>query len=67
MCVCHCHSALFSPVSRKLIILLSSGLCRIKMLPVVGHVHGLRDTLRVRAGMANVVLTLMKYTLAYII
>ena len=44
-----------------------SGLCRIKMLPVVGHVHGLRETLRVRAAMANVALMLMKYTHAYII
>ena len=32
------------------------------MLPVVGHVLGLRETLRVRAAMANVALTLMKYT-----
>ena len=44
-----------------------SVLCRIKMLPVVGHVHGLRETLRVRAATANVALTLMKYTHAYII
>ena len=39
-----------------------SVLCRIKMLPVVGHVLGLRETLRVRAATANVALTLMKYT-----
>ena len=32
------------------------------MLPVVGHVPGLRETLRVRAATANVALTLMKYT-----
>ena len=44
-----------------------SVLCRIKMLPVVGHVHGLRETLRVRAATANVALTLMKYTHSYII
>ena len=44
-----------------------SGLSRIKMLPVVGHVHGLRETLRLRAATANVALTLMKYTHAYII
>ena len=44
-----------------------SGLCRIKMLPVVGHVHGLRETLRVRTATANVALMLMKYTHAYII
>ena len=37
------------------------------MLPVVGHVHGLRETLLVRAAPANVALTLMKYTHAYII
>ena len=37
------------------------------MLPVVGNVHGLRETLRVRAATANVALTLMKYTHAYII
>ena len=42
------------------------GLCWIKIVPVVGHVHGLRETLRVRAAMANVALTLMKYTHAYI-
>ena len=41
--------------------------CRIQMLPVVGHVHGLRETLRVRAATANVTLTLMKYTHSYII
>ena len=29
------------------------------MLAVVGHVHGLRETLRVRVAMANVTLTLM--------
>ena len=45
----------------------SSVLCRIKMLPVVGHVHDLRETLRVRAATANVALTLMKYRHAYII
>ena len=28
--------------------LIHSGLCRIKMLSVVGYVHGLRETLRVR-------------------
>ena len=44
-----------------------SVLCRIKMLPVVGHVHGFRETFRVRAATANVALTLMKYTHAYII
>ena len=33
----------------------TSGLCRIKILPVVGHVHGLRETL----ATANVALTLM--------
>ena len=38
-----------------------SGLRRIKMLPVVGHVHGPRETLRVRAATANVMLTLMEY------
>ena len=37
------------------------------MLPVVGHVRGLRETLRVRAATANVALTLMKYTHSYII
>ena len=37
------------------------------MLPVVGHVLGLRETLRVHAATANVALTLMKYTYAYII
>ena len=41
------------------------GLCRIKIVHVVGHVHGLRETLRVRAAMANVALMLMKYTHAY--
>ena len=46
---------------------LLSVLCRIKMLPVVGHVHGLRETLRVCAATANVALTLMKYTHSYII
>ena len=44
-----------------------SVLCRIKMLPVVGHVYGLRETLRVRAATVNVALTLMKYTHSYII
>ena len=40
-----------------------SVLCRIKMLPVVGHVqYGLRETLRVSAATANVALALMKYT-----
>ena len=43
------------------------GFSRIKILPVVGHVHGLRETLRVRSATANVALTLMKYTHAYII
>ena len=47
--------------------LVNSVLCRIKMLPVVGHVPGLRETLRVRAATVNVTLTLMKYTNAYII
>ena len=42
-----------------------SGLCSIKMLPVVGHVHGLPETSRVRAATSNVALTLMKYTHAY--
>ena len=37
------------------------------MLPVVGHVHGLRETLRVHAATANVTLTLMKFTHVYII
>ena len=37
------------------------------MLPAVGHVHGLRETLRVREATANVALMLMKYTHAYII
>ena len=37
------------------------------MLPVVGHVHGHRETLRVPAATANVALMLMKYTHAYII
>ena len=39
------------------------------MLPAVGHVHGLHETLRVRAATENVALTLMKYTYgpAYII
>ena len=32
------------------------------MLPVVGHVHGLRETLRVSEATANVALALMKYT-----
>ena len=32
------------------------------MLPVVGHVHGVRETLRARAATANVALALMKYT-----
>ena len=50
-----------------LYMVLFSVLCRIKMLPVVGHVLGLRETLRVRAATANVTLTLMKYTYAYII
>ena len=36
------------------------------MLPVVGHVLGLHETLRVRAATANVALTLMKYTYIYI-
>ena len=45
----------------------SSVLCRIKMLPVVGHELDLRETLRVRAATANVALTRMKYTYAYII
>ena len=49
------------------VLSLSSVLCRIKMLPVVGHVHGLRKTLRVRAATANVASTLMKYTHSYII
>ena len=31
----------------------------------VGHVHGFRETLRVRTAMANVAMTLMKYTHAY--
>ena len=39
----------------------SRGLCRIKMLPVVGHVHGLRETLRVRAATANVALRNITY------
>ena len=43
------------------------GLRRIKILPVVGHVHGLRETLRVRLATANVALTFMKYTHAYVI
>ena len=43
------------------------GLCRFKIVPVVGHVHGLRETLRVCVATANVALTLMKYTHAYII
>ena len=43
-------------------LMMVSVLCRIKMLPVVGHVLGLRETLRVRAATANVALTLMKYT-----
>ena len=38
-----------------------------KILPVVGHVHGLRETLRVLVATANVALMLMKYTHAYII
>ena len=38
------------------------GLCRMKMLPVVGHAHGLCETLRVCVATANFALTLMKYT-----
>ena len=32
-----------------------------KILPVVGHVHGLHETLRLCTATANVALTLMKY------
>ena len=41
------------------------GLCRIKIVPVVGRVHGLRETLQVCAATANVTLTLMKYRCLY--
>ena len=55
------HYSVWSAVASR------RGLCRIKILPVVGHVHELGETLRVRTATANVALTLMKYTLAYII
>ena len=62
------HYALtFLPVQPSILPVQSSGLCRIKIVPVVGRVHDLRETLRVCAVMANVTLTLMKYTHAYII
>ena len=45
----------------------NSGLWRFKILPVVGHVYVLCETLRVCATTANVTLTLMKYTQTYMI
>ena len=50
-----------------------SGVCAIqrfmqdKNCACFGHVHGLRETLRVCAATENVTLTLMKYTHACII
>ena len=61
------HRRTFDVRIRRTKPAIPSALCRIKMLPVVGHVHGLRETLRVRAATANVALTLMKYTHSYII